>query len=177
MKALMILSFILGLIPELAISYLGMKLLNEGWTVFWIIFFGIQIIHLLRWGYKSLASWILFYFGLKSKLTEDIYSDLVKNKFPNPEKYSHPVLSLDYFNAVAYDPEIDMDTRLVAKEIATTLENCQREGEIQRTIQWEKASETALKNTLAYIFKVRKWDICLQQRLTSAQMENKKPMA
>lgn len=145
MKALMILSFFLGLIPELAISYLGMKLLNEGWIAFWIIFFGIQIIHLLRWGYKSLASWILFYFGLKSKITEGIYSDLVKNKFPNPKGYLHNVLSKDYFNDVASDSEIAIDTRLMAKEIVTILENFQKRGEFQDSIQWDKAAEAALK--------------------------------
>lgn len=145
MNALMFLSFVLGLIPELAISYFGMTLLNEGWPVFWIIFFGIQIIHLLRWGYKSLASWILFYFGLKSKITRGIYSDLVKNKFPNPKDYSHNVLSQDYFASVAGDSEISIDTRLMAKEIRTTIENLQGNGEIQASIQWDKAAEEALK--------------------------------
>lgn len=146
MKSLFALGFLLGVVPEIAISYIGMKLLNEGWIAFGIIWGGIQIIHLLRWCYISLASWILFYFGIKSKIADGIYQDLVQHKFPNPKDISHNLFfSQDYFNDVAADSELSVETRLVAKEIGTILDHFHRSGELQTGIQWDKSARVALK--------------------------------
>ena len=144
MNKLMIISFIFGLIPDLAISYLGMKVLNGDWSTFWIIFVFIQIIPILKWAYNSISSWIVFYSGLKDKIMDGIYSDLTKNKFPSP-KDVHYIVAHDYFQSVSDDPDIPIETRLSAKEIETILINFSRAGEIQTNLQWEKAADAALK--------------------------------
>ena len=140
----MILAFIFGLIPDLTISYFGMKVLNEDWSAFWIIFVFIQIIPILKWVYNSVSSWIMFYCGLKNKIMNGIYSDLINNKFPSP-KDVHFILATDYFQSVSNDSDIPIETRLIAKEIETILINFTRTGEVQTHLQWEKAADAALK--------------------------------
>lgn len=143
-KTMMIISFSLGLIPELALSYFGMKFLKEGWTTFWIIFLGIQVFHLIKSVYQSAVEWIMFHINLKSMLAEFIYSDLVNYKFPNPRDYSKNYVLNEYFDDVSSNPEINMDTRLMAKEMSTIIKINMGKG-FQKTFQWSKVVDVALQ--------------------------------
>jgi hypothetical protein len=78
MKMTLLFSFVLGLIPELLISYFLMKFVSGGWIAFGAIYLGIQGIHLLKSAYVIIARSIMFRLKLKSEMTGGIYSDLVK---------------------------------------------------------------------------------------------------
>ena len=143
-KTTMIISFSFGLIPELALSYLGMKFLREGWTTFWIIFLGIQVLHLIKSVCQSAAGWIMFHIKLKSMLAECVYSDLVNYKFPNPRDYPKKYVLNDYFDDVSNNPEINMNTRLMAREISTIVRINVGEG-FQKAFQWSKVVDVALQ--------------------------------
>jgi hypothetical protein len=144
-RKMVIICILLGLIPDLAISYLAMKLIHEGGKTLWLIFLGIQLIHILRGVYDSIGKWIIFYVWEKSHTAEAIYSDMVRNKFPNPRQYPNSYVANDYFESVALAPEIPVDTRLMAKEISTTIKIALGEGGMQAVFRWDKIVNVALK--------------------------------
>lgn len=143
MKTIVILSFFLGIIPDLIICFIIIKILNEEWETFLFIYLGIQIVRLLRWVYIILADSIFYRLKWKEEIKKGIYSDLVNKNFPNPKSYEY-LLTETYFSNVANDSDAECDTRLMAKEIVTTIESVRNFKGHQAYLQWEKSAELAL---------------------------------
>jgi len=92
----------------------------------------------------------MFRLKLKSEMTGGIYSDLVKNNFPNPNEYPRSIISENYFRTISTDTGINCETRLVAKEILTIMDNVTKLDGVQAYLQWEKAGARALEEYSDY---------------------------
>ena len=78
---------------------------------------------------------------MKQEIKNVIYSDLVKNNFPNPDNY----ISADhYFAAIINDSDEECNIRLAAKEMSTTLITIMKLQGIQAGLQWEKSAYLAI---------------------------------
>ena len=143
MKTTVIFSFFIGIIPDFLVCYIIMIFLNEGWKAFWLIYFGIQFIRTLRWFYIKLTDSIFYQMKWKMEIKKGIYSDLVNKNLPNPKSYRF-LLTEEYFNAVSNDSDAECDTRIMAKEIVTTIESVRNFKGHQAYLQWEKSAELAL---------------------------------
>jgi len=139
----MILSFLFSTIPDLAMAYVVMKHLNRESGTFWILFAGMQFLHMLRGIYTIVASSMIFRLTLKSQIREGIYSDLVKNTSPNPQDFRY-TLADEHFYGVVNAPDLVVEKRLMVKEILTIIKTMHGEG-IQRGLQWNKAAVEVLE--------------------------------
>ena len=137
----LILGFV-GVVPLLLISYIGMKLFDGSWTIFWIILLSIYFLFFLNWVYKSIMTWILYFVYNKNKLVDAIYADLVEYNFP-PTFIGE--LGSVYFDSVWDNDDMAIEARLVAKEWATLIFLLRINGKYQDVFRLERAADQAIK--------------------------------
>lgn len=141
-----LISFVCGLIPEVFIAYVVMKLTDEGWSIFWITYIGIQVFHLIIWFFRSLVTWVFYNIFWKKEIVNGLYSCL--NKY----QYRTPLYVLNcghdaevYFEDTVYDPEIDPETRIHAGSVLTRITFLRELGHIQGLYRFRKAALHALR--------------------------------
>lgn len=139
-----IISFFVGLLPEFGIAYLLMKLFDESWKTFWIIFFSIQALYLTVWLFRTVFNKIMFEIQYKTKIIEYFYTDLVQNQFPDPFSIYHNDVE-NYFREVINDQSSKTETRMRATAMLAELQCLEMVGEIQIFFRIKRCAKIAVK--------------------------------
>ncbi len=146
-----LINFGIGLLPELGVAYLLMKLFNEGWDIYWIIFFSIQAFYFIRWLLRTVISKLMFETVYKSKFINSYYEKLVQNRFPDPFEIYHEDIE-NYFEEIVCNESIKAETRISAASMLTSLRQWQDGGQIQVFLRMRKCAKLAVKKYMSHNF-------------------------
>lgn len=121
---------IASFIPSIAIAYFLMKLLEEGWTFFWVVLIAIYVFYFLIWVINTIISFFSF-FLFKNRLINDTYSLLAQHKFPSPNKYRENKSGLPerYYINIIDDDSLDCKIRIQAAAMASPFIQLRQRGE------------------------------------------------
>jgi len=143
-------SFLAGLIPEMAVAYFFMKMSNGGWATFWIAYFSIQVFYFIVWLFRTGVSWILYFAFGKREMVESFYQMLVKGKFPNPIHY-YIEDGITYFEDVAVDAnneKLDPTVVQLAISVRSQMKTCDGLGQWRMLSQLKMAAKIAIERYL-----------------------------
>jgi hypothetical protein len=102
-----------AIIPQPFISFIVMKLLHEGWSVFWYTILAINTFQLVMWLTNTLVTTIMFRLYSRRRLSDMVYNELVRLKFPTGD---YPGLNVAdvYYHEIACDSDIPCNIRMKA---------------------------------------------------------------
>lgn len=109
-RAKMLLTMVIGVLPEIGFAWIVGSLLD---IAVWKVWLAIQGIGLVSMAVKGLLEYVAYRFIWKNGIVEGVSESLSSRVYPNPKKYSF-ILAQDYFGSVMRDDEIEIDTRLDA---------------------------------------------------------------
>lgn len=141
-----IIAFVGGLIPELTLSYIVMKFMDEGWWVFWVTYIAIQVFYLIVWFFRSIANTLFFRAFLKRQMAKDFYETLIKHRYPIGDYDKVRYLGVErYFEDIVYEPQLQAATRINAAAFCTRLNVLRELGNYQGFLRVRKAAFEAVK--------------------------------
>lgn len=139
--------FVGGLIPELTLAYIVIRLTNEGWWVFWLTYIAIQVFYLIVWFFRSIVNSLLFRVYFKRQMIKDIFEGLVKWRYPIEDYVIYDKAVVErYFEDIVYEPQIQAETRINAGAVCTRLNVLRELGNYQGFLRVRKAAFEAVKN-------------------------------
>ena len=109
--------FLLGFIPDLAITYAIVLYLGSSAPSFWIVFLTIWGLRCLGWIYKSTTSWLMFFLYSKEAMANGYLRQFKTYKFPGRHRTLFGMFASDYLWGVSNDDLIPIETRLKAREM------------------------------------------------------------
>lgn len=109
-----IIMFLSAMIPQPFLSYIVMKVLDEGWTIFWYTILAINVFQFILWSANTLVSTVIFKLYSKRRLVETVYADLVRLKFPTDDFFTGPADPDIYYYDVAINDLIPANIRMKA---------------------------------------------------------------
>ena len=146
--------FLVSFIPELAVSYLIIKILNENDDMFWIVFFFIQGLHFILWVFRSITIWIIYEIRDKDQRVNQIYDILVEDKFPDPCYFS--IDSSTYFYNIVDNQSIKPEIRIGAAWVIAQFKIYESHGHFQLLWKTKKCAELAVEKYMNLNFMNRK---------------------
>lgn len=140
-----IIAFVGGLIPELTLCYIVMKLTGEGWSIFVITYIAILLFYLIVWFFRSIVGWISFIVYHKKQMVKGIYEELINHRYPieNYNVYDKAYIR-EYFEDIVYEPQLQAETRIHAGSVCTQFNVLLDMGKIQGFFRVRKATFEAL---------------------------------
>lgn len=139
-------TFVGGLIPEMLLSYFVMRLMGEGWSVFWFTYIAIQLFYLIVWLFRSIVSWVFYKFIWKTPLVESIYESLIERQYPNKGYCICDSGDVEtFFEEMVFEPQLNIETRIHAASLSTRFNVLREFGNIQGLFRLQKATFIALK--------------------------------
>ncbi|HKJ74305.1 MAG TPA: hypothetical protein VKA19_09345 [Alphaproteobacteria bacterium] len=136
-------NFILGWMPDLAISWAATAYLHGEFITFILVLVGLQAVYFAVWVKKSLWAWFLYWFRDKKVLTRSALDYLVENKFPKPDSYLAD--AEEYYGAVIEDEAVATKIRLEAAMALGTLNALKMPGGPQTYLRISIAVDNAIE--------------------------------
>jgi hypothetical protein len=141
-----IIAFVGGLIPELTLSYIVMKLTDEGWSVFWLTYIAIQLFYLIVWFFRSIVNTLFFRVFWKRQMVKDLYEQLINYRYPIEGYFIYDKADVvRYFEDIAFEPRLQAETRINAGGIYTGFDIMRSVGNFQALFRVRKVAFEAVK--------------------------------
>ncbi len=134
-----IIAFVGGLIPELTLAYIVMKLTDEGWSIFLLTYIAIQLFYLIVWFFRSIVNTLFFRAFFKRQMVKGIYETLIKHRYPIGDYVIYDKADVErYFEDIAYEPQLQAETRIHAGSICTRFNLLREMGKYQGFLRIRK---------------------------------------
>ena len=77
---------LLGWIPDFALAFVAMKLGDDQWSTFWLVWIAIQVLYLLYWIKVRVWASLVWCLWLRGRTAETALHVLRECQFPRPER-------------------------------------------------------------------------------------------
>ncbi|MGD9730466.1 MAG: hypothetical protein AB7R40_24190 [Nitrospiraceae bacterium] len=134
--------FLLGFVPDIAISAALAYYLNGGLLGFGAAFLGLQVLYLAIWAKNSIWEWAVYNASGRKTLAKAYVGFLKSNGFPEPEEYERSFHG--YLDSVASNEKYATRVRLVAARELGTILTFDSMGFVQHSMRVTMACEDAL---------------------------------
>jgi hypothetical protein len=148
-KRNLILQMILGSVPDVALALSVVWWFKGDFKLFFMAYFGLQLIYLSSWVVKSIFSWIHFCLFGRRKISKVLCDHLHENKYPAPNEYEDSVDA--YLRAVVNNDDLDTSIRLKAAFNLGTFETWYAQYEVQIAFRMKLAFEDAIEEYRRYL--------------------------
>jgi len=141
-----IITFVGGLIPELTLSYIVMKLTDEGWSIFLLTYMAIQLFYLIVWFFRSIVKTVVFRAFSKREWVKEYYETLIKYRYPIEGYSIYNKADVErYFGDITNDPRLQAETRINASIIWNGFDLLREMGKYQHFLRLRKVAFEAVK--------------------------------
>jgi hypothetical protein len=141
-----IITFVGGLIPELTLSYIIMKIVDGDWSIFLLTYIAIQLFYLIIWFFRSIVNTVYFRAFSKRQMVKDFYELLIKYRYPIEGYFIYDKADVvRYFEDIAFEPRLKAETRINAGVIYGGFDILRVMGEYQVLFRVRKAALEAVK--------------------------------
>jgi hypothetical protein len=105
-----VITFVGGLIPELTLAYIIMRITDEGWWMFWLTYLAIQLFYLIVWFFRSIVNTLFFRAFFKRQMVKSIYESLVKRQYPSQGYYMGNTGDVEtFFEKISLEPQFQTE--------------------------------------------------------------------
>jgi hypothetical protein len=143
---------VIGAIPELIISYIAARYINEGMIWMLFIYLGIQGLYLAVWIVRSAIGWLFYWLVERKKGIKHLCDFLIEAKFPVPE--NDPYLDgKGYLMSVVGNEKNDTETRIRAAYELGSLQVWSNMGMTQQAMMLLLSFEGAIKEYRSFLIR------------------------
>jgi hypothetical protein len=143
------LGMVVGLVPDLVVSWAAARLTDSGWSGFFITMVGLQAIYFFFWLKRALWAWLVFWVYGKRRMVAQLENFFIDSRFPAPGKYATDLD--DYLTEIYDNDELDAAMRLKAAFELGALDGLKSAGRFSMFLQLNWAAGIALKRYAGYV--------------------------
>lgn len=117
--------WLISWLPDIGLSWVYMKLSDNGWSSFWQCLLLLIVVQVFFGIKQVIAGSLIFRLFTKEKMSQVMATVMRQQKFPEPEDGEEFEL---YMYRLINDESLPVDTRIVAKGMASEVEAVRQTG-------------------------------------------------